>query len=350
MDNQHIIDKKFLYSKAINKVKSKQNIAKVFISFLVILLIVLIVIQPSLCISSVYNGLSVWAKTVLPSLFPFVFLTKLLSNLNVLETITDKLSKVTKFLFKAPAISSYIFLMSIISGYPVGAKLISEFYQQGKITDRQANKLVTFCSTSGPLFIIGSVGTAIFFDKKIGYILFFSHILSSIINGIVFRNKFVDKTEMQKNAKNECELSTILPNTMNDTILSCLVVGGYIAIFFLMIELFNNFGFFNPIVDFLSNILSSLGVTKNAIKSTIFGIIEISKGCIEIAKSGISIIASTTIASFLISFGGLCTFFQATTFLSKCKVDLKFYLFQKLTHAIISAMLSFVLMHVFFWK
>ena len=114
MDNQHIIDIKFLYSKAINKEKSKQNIAKVFISFLVILLIVLIVIQPSLCISSVYNGLSVWAKTVLPSLFPFVFLTKLLSSLNVLETITDKLSKVTKFLFKAPAISSYIFLMSII--------------------------------------------------------------------------------------------------------------------------------------------------------------------------------------------------------------------------------------------
>lgn len=347
MDSPQNIKKKYLASNAMSKAKTKQNLLKVTIAFVAVSLIAMIVAQPSLSIASVSNGLSVWAKTILPSLFPFVFLTKLLSNLNVMEIFTKLFSKITQKLFKAPAISGYIFLMSIISGYPIGAKLISEFYTQGKLTEKQANKLITFCSTSGPLFIIGSVGTAIFLNKKIGYILFFSHIISSILNGIIFRNKYVDKTNNSNDLSAQCDLTQILPNTMNDTILSCLIVGGYIAIFFLIIDLFSNIGIFNPVITLFCKLLSPFGVQKSAVKATLFGIIEMSKGCIEIASCKIATIASASIASFLISFGGLCTFFQATTFLSKCNVSLKFYFFQKITHGLLSAMITFLIFKIF---
>lgn len=341
MEYQQKVKRKFLFANAIQKEKTKQNISRIIISFFVISLIVMIIIQPNICISSVYNGLSVWAKTILPSLFPFVFLTQILTKLNTLDGLSKRLSKITKFLFKAPAISGYIFLMSIVSGYPVGAKLISEFYGSGKITQKQANKLVSFCSTSGPLFIIGSVGVGIFLNKKIGYILFASHIFSSIINGIIYRNKFADQTEKEIDKDNQTNLTQILPETMQSTVLSCLIVGGYIAIFFMIIDIINNFGIFSPLISAINHIFPNINQVE--IKSTIFGFIEMSKGCIEIAKTNISLVAKATITSFLISFGGLCTFFQATTFLSKCKVNLKFYLFQKFTHALISAILTFLL-------
>ena len=347
MDIHQTTKRKFLLSNALFKQKNRQNLIKTMIFIIVISLIVMMISQPNLCITSIYNGLVIWATTVLPSLFPFIFLTKILSGLNVLENLSRFFSKITKFLFKAPAISGYIFLMSIISGYPIGAKLISEFYNQGKLTAKQANKLVTFCSTSGPIFIIGSVGTAMFLNKKIGYILFFSHLISTILNGILYRNKFVDKTQNQTNLTQNDDLTQLLPNSMNDTILSCLVVGGYIALFFMITSLLANLSIFNKFTAIIGHLLSPFGATEPAIKSTFFGIFEISKGCFEIAKSGISTLASATIASFLISFGGICTFFQATTFLIKCKVNLKFYILQKLTHGILSAIVTIILFNVF---
>ena len=343
MDKQKTLKRQFLFCKVINFNKNKEQFVRLIIGAIVIFFIALIILEPNLCISSIYGGLLLWAKTILPSLFPFMFFTKLLTSLDVFDTITKKFEKITKLLFKAPAISSYIFLMSMISGYPMGAKLISEFYQAGKLTEKQANKLTTFCSTSGPLFIIGSVGTAMFLNKKIGYILFFSHILSTLLNGIIFRNKFVDYTECKIDEKDKISLNQILPETMNSSILSALIVGGYIAIFFLIIELFSHFGLFNPIIFVTSKVLSPLGVSTETIKSTLFGIIEISKGCLEVSKCNIDIKISSCIASFLISFGGFCTFFQAITFLSKCKVKYGFYLLQKLTNGILSGIITFVL-------
>src|SRR5574344_476395 len=120
----------------------------------------------------------------------FMFFTKILTDLDFLSWLTNLFTKLNKILFKAPAISSYIFLMSIISGYPVGAKLISEFYEMGAISKVQANKLCTFCSTSGPLFIIGSVGTSMFLNSTLGYIMFLSHILGSFLNGILYRKLY----------------------------------------------------------------------------------------------------------------------------------------------------------------
>ena len=330
------------------KRKNMSNSKKMLLSIFLILIISLMILKPNLCINSVYSGLAVWAKCVLPSLLPFMFFTKLLTNLNFISKLTSKFYRLSSKLFLAPKISSYVFLMSIISGYPVGAKIISEFYSMGIITQRQANKLATFCSTSGPLFIIGSVGASMFKDAKIGYIIFFAHIVTSIINGIIFRKTFVDKTEIifeniQKNdendAKNTQKTQNLLQNSMKDSILSVLIVGGFIAIAFLIIDLFNNLNIFYPI-NFLLELCGLKNGTANAISS---GFFEVSKGCVMLSGLSISKTLCATIASFLIGFGGLSVFLQATVFLSSAKVNLKFYFFQKFVHGILNAGLTFLI-------
>ena len=150
-----------------------------------------------------------------------------------------------------------------------------------------------------------------------------------------------------KKTINSIELGEILPETMKSSILSSLIVGGYIAIFYLIIELFSHFGLFNPILLPLTKLLSPLGISSNAIESVLFGVVEISKGCLNISNCGLNINISASIASFLISFGGFCTFFQAITFLKKCKINFGFYLFQKLTHGIISFFITLVLTSLF---
>ena len=318
---------------------AKENVVRISFSLAIIFIVAMIVIKPNLCINSVYNGLLVWAKCVLPSLFPFMFLTKILTDLNFVSKLTNKFSKLTSTLFCAPKISAYIFLMSVISGYPVGAKMICEFYEAGIISNKQANKLTTFCSTSGPLFIIGSVGTALFLNAKLGYIMFLSHVLASMLNGVLYRKMYVDKTEKEFEISNKTSLNDILPNSISSSIMSILIVGGYIAIFFLIIDLFNELNLFFP----LNFLLSKIGFNIETAKAISSGLVEMSKGCVMLSKLSLPTQMLGTIASFLIGFGGISTFFQATTFLSKCKVNCGFYLLQKLTYATISAFLTFLL-------
>ncbi len=335
---------KFSIIQNINIIKKSKNKSKIFLSILISLLIVLIVAKPNLCINSIYNGLSVWAKCVVPSLLPFMFFTRLLTNLNFISKLTSKTYKLNKFLFNAPKISSYIFLMSIISGYPIGAKLISEYHKMGIITTKQANKLCTFCSTSGPLFIIGSVGTALLLSAKLGYIMLISHIFGSVLNGILYRKFYIDKTEIF--FENNDESKDILQNSMKDSILSVLVVGGYIAIAFLVIDLFNNLEILSPLNFVFEKLLNLFGI-EGASSAVSSGILEVSKGAVMLSKLNLSLLSKGVIASFLIGFGGISVFLQGATFLTSAKVNMKFYLLQKLTHGILSAVICFVLCVIF---
>lgn len=323
-------------------ISNSQKKIKIFFSLFILSIIALIIAKPNLCIGSIYSGLCVWAKCVLPSLLPFMFFTKLLTNLNFISSITAKTYRLNKFLFKAPKISSYIFLMSIISGYPVGAKIISEYHKNGLISTKQANKLSTFCSTSGPLFVIGTVGTVLFGSAKLGYIIFASHILGSILNGILYRNFFVDENDYFENWNNHnTKKENILAESMKDSILSVLLVGGWIAISFLVIDLFLDLKIFEPIVFVLSKIF--VGTKPETIKAFLCGVLEVSKGTLELSKINILKTPLCSLASFLIGFGGISIFLQAHTFLKNAKVNTKFYLLSKLTHGIFSAVLTFLL-------
>ena len=71
-------------------------------------------------------------------------------------------------LFNVPGEGSYAFIMGIISGYPVGAKIINKFVEEGTCTKSEAERMLAFTNNSGPLFIIGTVGISLFGDIKIG--------------------------------------------------------------------------------------------------------------------------------------------------------------------------------------
>ena len=326
-------------NKNTNKKAKKTSI---FASFFVIFLIFLMIFLPKLCISSIHNGLLVWATCIVPSLLPFMFFTKILTGLGFISHISTHLGKVPRKLFGAPKISAYIFLMSIVSGYPVGAKLISEYKQMGLISTKQANKLCTFCSTSGPLFVVGSVGTSMLANTKIGYIILIAHILSSIANGIVFRCAFVDKTEVVFEHKKDIS-QNILADSMKDSILSVLCVGGFVAVAFLVIAVFEQINLFLPIIKLFEN----FGVDGGITKSVLTGFLEVSNGCLTASKLTISMPLKASIASFFVGFGGLSVFLQASAFLKTAGVNLKFYFAQKISHGFLNAIFTFLICLIF---
>ena len=70
-------------------------------------------------------------------------------------------------------IGAYAFIMGIISGYPVGAKIVTEFRKNGNCSRAEAERLLSFTNNSGPLFIIGTIGVSMFGNTLIRIIIIY---------------------------------------------------------------------------------------------------------------------------------------------------------------------------------
>lgn len=60
-------------------------------------------------------------------------------------------------LFNVPGEGAFPFIMGIISGYPIGAKIVSDFKDNNICTPIECERLLAFTNNSGPLFIVGTV-------------------------------------------------------------------------------------------------------------------------------------------------------------------------------------------------
>lgn len=314
---------------------------KLILIMIVCILLGAIIINPAIYITSCLNGIIVWATVVLPALLPFMFFTKTLTELGVAEILATKFKLFPK-IFKVPSVAVYVFVLSILSGYPVGAKIVADLYESGNITKEEAYKITTFTSNSGPMFILGSVGIGMFANKKLGIIILISHILGALINGLIYRNHKEKNLEKNKKiiVKNNLSLGELMWNTVN----SVLIIGGFIALFFVIIEILNNLHIFPPI----SNLFSSIFNCNSNIFNAIFnGIFEITRGCLDISKLGLNEFFSGLLCTFIISFGGLATAMQAFVFLKKFDMRFSFFIKQKITHAIFASIISIIILFIF---
>ncbi len=108
-------------------------------------------------ISSSKSGLILWANTIVPSLLPFFIATELLSHTSVITFLGKALKYIMRPIFNVPGEGAFAFIMGIISGYPIGAKIVSDLYKNKICTKLEAERLTAFTNNSGPLFIIGTV-------------------------------------------------------------------------------------------------------------------------------------------------------------------------------------------------
>ena len=290
------------------------------------------VLFPSVFIKASLDGITAWALNVLPSILPFVFFTKILSSIGATEKISRVFKKPAKSLFNTPALSSYTFFASIISGYPVGAKLTADLYEQGKIKKSDAFKMTSFCSTSGPMFIIGAVGVGLLKNAFVGYLIFTAHILGALTNGLIYRNLKVKKDDFLINTHLDKQNShNDLSNIVLDSALSLISVGVIITIFFVVITAFM------PLINLFPASLSGI----------ISGLIEITKGCQDISFT-LTGLFSTLATTFVISFGGISTALQSMTMLNKLKMPIWLFLLQKITHAVCATFIALILYLSFF--
>ena len=130
------------------------------------------------------NGISYCLYTLVPSLFPFMVLSSFIIHSGISKFIGKLLQPVIQFLFYLPGSAGSVIIMSMIGGYPVGARGCMSLLEQGAITQKQAQRMLYFCVNAGPAFIISVVGSTLLQNALIGLLMFFSQIAAMLAIGI----------------------------------------------------------------------------------------------------------------------------------------------------------------------
>ena len=299
-----------------------ESYLEIIIALIVIIFNIFLLVFPRDLIGAARNGLDLWISNVLPSLLPFIIGTNLLISLGAVKFFGVLLSPIMTKVFRVPSAGGFALVTGLTSGYPIGAKVISGMRENGEISKTSAERLLSFCNNSGPLFIIGAVGATMFGNPSVGYAILFAHYASAILNGFLFR--FYKYSEMEKNKKNtyiskeKRNLGKILSDSVFNGVQTILLVGGFIILFSVFVEIL-----------FLLNIVNDTGT----ISGIVVGSIEMTNGA-KILAINHNIIATAAI----ISFGGLSIHAQTLSFISKTDISIKIYFISKITHALLTVL------------
>ena len=298
------------------------------------------------------EGLSLWANHVLPSLLPFFIATELLSHTDIIYTLGRILTPIMKPIFHVPGQGAYALLMGIISGYPVGAKIVTEFRKNGLCTQAEAERLLAFTNNSGPLFIIGTVGISLFGNHLVGLLLFITHILSCFTVGFLFRFWKRKEEKISQNsfstANNQTvsfsNLGEVLSQSIFSAVKSVVLVGGFVVLFSVILSILSDTHFLALGSRLLSPILSLFGISDGRFSTALFtGILELTNGIKQMAMISCKAISiNIVLSAFLLGFGGISVLLQVYSITSKTDISIKAYFIGKLLQGILAAIYTFL--------
>ena len=132
-------------------------------------------------------GLTLCAGTVIPALFPFMAVTGLLVQLGFGQWMAPHMAGLTAPLFRLPGCAGSALLLGLVGGYPIGARTAAELYASGYLTRQEAERLLTFCNNSNPVFLISVLGVGVFGSVRRGLWLWLIHVGSALVTGVLFR-------------------------------------------------------------------------------------------------------------------------------------------------------------------
>lgn len=275
-------------------------------------------------VEGVRNGLSLCGETVIPSLFPFLVIADFIVRSGISDTLGAKLSFIMQKAFRLPGCTACVMIMSLIGGFPVGAKMISQLYENGKLTDSQAKRMLLFCVNPGPAFVIAAIGTTMLSSKKCGIIIFVSQVCTALILA------FISRFAVKKNA--DCKKIQTTPKINS----SCLVESVSSAT--------------NSILGICAWILlfSSLGeillhLTKISSFFNLFILMsEVTQGC-AFAAENLPIFMITPV----LCWSGLAVHMQLLPYLKKINMPLNEFWLARATSAVVSIPISWTLFKLF---
>jgi len=294
---------------------------KITIFVLLLMFFLYLITQTEKVTACVVDALSLCVSAVIPSLFPFFVLSGILVNSGLAALFGKILTPVSKFLFKTSGVGAFAFVIGIICGYPTGAKVIADMCKEKRLSQKEASRLLAFCNNSGPLFIIGAVGTNMMHNHSLGIALYMIHFLSAVFVGVLLRSFGKSEISVQKNIICASNISTAVGKSVESAVKSILNVCGYVVFFSIV-----------------------CAMVKNAI---LVSVLEVTTGAKMLIAQGFSEKTTFILLSGAVGFGGICVLFQVQGEAVKAGMSLRFYALGKVIQALSSMAMAYMYVNIF---
>lgn len=270
------------------------------------------------------QGVNLSVNLIIPSLFLFLALADFIMKSGLYKYLSVPFGFL-KCPLRLDAYRLSIFILSLIGGYPVGARLLASAVKSNRLSSADASRMFCFCTNCGPAFLITAVGIGIYQNPIIGAVIYFSQIIAALMLG--FLNKPLQPIVSDgRSCSDKNSISSALVSSVTDTIKALSAICGFIV-------------FFSAFMPLTKILFSEFPKTATII---INGLLEVTAGCTQ--ATALPFTAAVIITSVFTGFGGICVMLQLTALLSGTGIKLCRFLAMRLLYTAISAAVSWTLL------
>ena len=274
----------------------------------------------------VSDGIELCLSTLIPSVFPFMFLSCFLLESGILSRSNRAFTFIGKRLFGLPGYGVPVIFFSMIAGLPVGARLTEELYDRNMITKTQGQRMLFFCMNPGPAFVISGVGHKMLGSRELGLIIYVSLIISSLLLGILSVPVWSDdeRVEIEDTKASKIDIASTVVKAVSQSSRSVFSICAWVVLFSCLTELIKVLGFSENTENFL------------------FAVTELTNGCMQCVE-----ICPVPIIAGIIGFGGLCAHMQVSSQIMTLGLEYKYFISARILSAGLSVLISVFLLKQF---
>ncbi|AWX56982.1 sporulation integral membrane protein YlbJ [Brevibacillus brevis] len=328
-----------------------------------VFIVISLIAYSQISFEAAVRGLKIWWEVVFPSTLPFIVLSEVLMGLGVVHFVGVLLEPLMRPLFNVPGTGGFVLAMGFSSGYPVAAKLTTRLRLQGNVTKAEGERLVSFTTTGDPLFVMGAVAIGFFHSEQMGITLAVTHYLSAVLMGVLYRFHApfaITSAPLEKNSlplplralqamhrarvRDGRPFGRLMGEAVQSALNTLLMIGGFIIVFSVLIQLFSTIHLTQIISTLLSIILGPFGFPPTFSQAIVAGLFEVTLGAqaASIVPDNVSLVWKAAIASAILSWGGLSVHAQVASILSETDIRVAPYLIARALHAFLAGILTFV--------
>lgn len=295
---------------------------KIILAVISLVMAGFLLFEPKIAANAVGTAIEDCLEVIVPSLFAFTALAIFLQKSGLyrvaLKPLTFPLSKLLKIDEELCA----VLVLANVGGYPVGVKLLSEILGEGRISDKDAERLMCCCFGSGPGFIIGIVGMNVFGSAWAGFLIFIACFASSLLIAAALRTRgeIAIKPAETRFTLNSASFTDSIVTAAKTLFTVCAMIVG-----------------FSVVTAFLNTVGVNRLFERFFADSAIFpAILEVTR-----IKGMPFSAAAMPICAALLSFGGVCVLLQIKVLSNG--IPLRKFVISRAAAATISAIIAFFL-------
>ncbi len=307
-------------------------------------------INPLQCSFYIQKAMKICALSLIPALFPFIFLTRLYcisksesQGDSILQRIVSRVMGLNKNLCG-------IFILGLFCGFPSGAVGVCSVYERGLCTKDEAERAAALSNNCSAAFLISALGMKLTGGIKTGYMLLLCQTLSVISTAVIMKYVFphksgchTEKLPLNTRSLNERDknqsLSEMLTECISYTAKTVINICFCVMFFFLVSGVLS---------DAIAGILQRWGLGEQSIAAVtaIFcGIFEMTSGTFR--ASELPFPQNAVMCAFLTSLAGISVLMQVLSVCKKHSFGAKYFVYAHICSAFLSALYMILLLFIF---